>query len=93
MNVDDARTLTERLVHQIAPEVDVARADPDAPLQDELDLDSMDFLNLVTSLHEETGLDVPERDYPQLSTLRRFVAYVAAATDAGTQDDQRGGGS
>ena len=49
-------------------------------MQDELDLDSMDFLNLVTALHNETGIDVPERDYPRLSTIDGFVAYVAQAT-------------
>ena len=47
-----------------------------------MDLDSMDFLNLVTALHEETGIDVPERDYPQLSTLAGFVSYVVAASTA-----------
>ena len=49
-------------------------------LQDEIELDSMDFLNLVTALYEETGIDVPERDYPRLSTVDGFVAYVAQAT-------------
>ena len=58
------------------------RSTPDAPLQEAIDLDSMDFLNLVTALHEETGIDVPERDYPSLSTVAGFVAYMAAATAA-----------
>ena len=80
MNTDDARSLTARLVHRIAPEVDLDEADPDAPLQEAMDLDSMDFLNLVSALHEETGLDVPERDYPQLSTLRGFATYIVSAT-------------
>ena len=80
MNDDDARALLARLLHRIAPEVDLDEVDPDAPLQEAMDLDSMDFLNLVTALHEETGIDVPERDYPLLSTVRGFVAYVAAAT-------------
>ena len=42
----------------------------------------MDFLNLVTALHDETGIDVPERDYPQLASVDGFVAYVTAATEA-----------
>jgi acyl carrier protein len=77
---DDARALLARLLRTIAPEVDLAGADPHASLQDELDLDSMDFLHLVTALHNETGIDVPERDYPQLSTIDGFVDYVARAT-------------
>lgn len=79
MNTDDARALLARLLHGIAPEVDLADCGPDAGLQEEFDLDSMDFLNLVTALHEQTGIDVPERDYPQLATVGGFVAYVAAA--------------
>ena len=82
MNVDDPRALLGRLLRGIAPEVDLAQVDPDVPLQEELDLDSMDFLNLVTALHDETGIDVPERDYPLLGTVDGFVAYVAAARAA-----------
>ncbi|MGH9085183.1 MAG: acyl carrier protein [Acidimicrobiales bacterium] len=79
MNTDDARTLFAGLLHRIAPEVDLDEVDPEAPLQEAMDLDSMDFLNLVTALHEATGIDVPERDYPSLATVDGFVAYVAAA--------------
>ena len=80
MNLDESRALLGRLLHRIAPEVDLDQVDPDAPLQDEMDLDSMDFLNLVTALHDETGIDVPERDYPSLSTIAGFVSYVEAAS-------------
>lgn len=76
----DARALLARLLAGIAPEADLSTVPDDAPLQVELDLDSMDFLDLVGALHEATGLDVPERDYPQLSTVRGFVAYVAGAS-------------
>jgi len=76
---DDPRTLLAELLHRIAPEVDLDEVDPDAPLQESMDLDSMDFLNLVTALHEATGIDVPERDYPALGTVTGFVAYVSRA--------------
>ena len=79
MNTDDARTLFRELLHRIAPEVELDDVDPDAPLQEAMDLDSMDFLNLVTALHEQTGIDIPERDYPSVSTVAGFVAYVVAA--------------
>ena len=80
MNTTDARALLARLLHRIAPEVDLDEIDPDAPIQEAMDLDSMDFLNLVTGLHDETGLEVPERDYPALASVSGFVGYVAAAT-------------
>jgi acyl carrier protein len=78
MNADDARALLARLLHGIAPEIDLADADPHALLQETLDLDSMDFLNLVTALHDETGIEVPERDYPKLATIDGFIAYITA---------------
>lgn len=78
MTTDDARTVLAGLLHRIAPEVDLDEVDPDADLQEEIDLDSMDFLNLVTALHEATGIEVPERDYPSLGTVNGFVAYVTA---------------
>lgn len=80
MNADEARQLFERLLRGIAPEVDLAGVDTSAPLQDVLELDSMDVLNLVTALAEETGIDVPERDYPALASIDGFVSYVAAAS-------------
>jgi acyl carrier protein len=79
VNADDARALLARLLHRIAPEADLSGAAPDGLLQEELDLDSMDFLNLLTALHDETGIDVPERDYSRLETIAGFIAYVSQA--------------
>jgi acyl carrier protein len=64
---------------QVAPDIEVSAIDPRADLAEQLDLDSMDFLNVVVALHERTGIDIPERDYPKLDTLDRAVAYLAAA--------------
>ncbi len=76
MNRPDAFDLLSALLHRIAPEVDLATVARDAPLQEEIDLDSMDFLNLMTALHAQTGIDVPERDYPALSSIDGFVDYI-----------------
>ena len=89
MNRDDARVLLARLLHGVAPEVDLDEIDPEAALQEEAELDSMDFLNLVTALHDETGIEVPERDYPLIATIDGFVAYVTTASAAG--GDRSGG--
>lgn len=77
MTPDDARALLARLLRRIAPEVDLDDIDPGTPLQEAADLDSMDFLNLVTALYEETGIEIPERDYPLITTVDGFVAHVA----------------
>jgi acyl carrier protein len=77
--VTDEQLLTtiSEVLHRIAPEVDLAAIDPDGDIQDEMDLDSMDFLNLMVGLHEQTGIEVPERDYPKVTSLNACVAYLA----------------
>lgn len=63
---------------RIAPEASPATIDRNANLQDALDIDSIDFLNFVMGLHEATGVDVPERDYPKITTVNDCVAYLLA---------------
>jgi acyl carrier protein len=70
------RLIVESVLHRIAPEL--GHIDGSAELQADLDLDSMDFLNFVTALHEETGIEIPERDYPQVATVDGCVAYLDA---------------
>ena len=79
MNTEDARALLARLLRGIAPELDLSLVDPAAPMQEELDLDSMDFLNLVTAVHDETGLEIPEIDYPKLNSFQGFVDYLVGS--------------
>jgi acyl carrier protein len=71
------KTVIEALT-RIAPEIDPAAIESGASLRDQLDLDSMDFLNFVLALHDRLGLDIPEADYPRLATLDGAVAYLTA---------------
>lgn len=77
MNDTDIRELILRNLAQVAPEADLEGLDPSGDFREELDLDSMDILNLVIGLHEATGVDIPERDYPQLVTLDACVSYLS----------------
>lgn len=72
------RAAVVRVLHGIAPEVDPATIRFDASLRDQVDLDSMDFLNFVMGLSQVLGVEVPERDYPRLATLDGCVAYLVA---------------
>jgi acyl carrier protein len=63
---------------EIAPEADVAALRGDVPLRDQLDLDSMDFLNFLVAVHQRSAVEIPEADYGKLATLDALVAYVAA---------------
>jgi acyl carrier protein len=80
MTDDEARQLIRATLRQVAPDADLDEVGPGETLQEALDLDSIDFLNLVTGLHEATDLEIPERDYPQLSTLDAAVAYLTSHT-------------
>ena len=62
---------------RIAPEIDPASIDANASFRDQLDLDSMDFRNFVLSLGDRLRVEIPEADYPRLSTLDGTVAYLA----------------
>ena len=77
MTTDALRSLVLRLLQELAPETDPASVDPDADLREELDLDSMDELNLIARLSEELGCEVPEAEYPQLRTVNGAVDYLA----------------
>jgi acyl carrier protein len=76
MTDDELKTLVMDKILDIAPEADFATLDPDDGLREQLDLDSMDFLNVVIGLHEALGIDIPEADYPKLFTLNDAVAYL-----------------
>jgi acyl carrier protein len=60
----------------VAPDLDPEAIGDEDHLQDDLGLDSMDFLNLVAALHRRFGLPIPEADYPRLATPGRAVAYL-----------------
>ena len=74
----NARQIVESVIHSVAPEADLDRVSPAVDFREELEIDSVDFLVLVDELHERTGVEIPERDYPQLSTIDGCVAYLAA---------------
>jgi acyl carrier protein len=82
MTTDDIRTTILAALKRIAPELDAASIEPDAGFRDQLDLDSMDFLNFVLALHDRLGVEIPETDYQRLYTLDGAVAYLAARTGA-----------
>jgi acyl carrier protein len=79
MNEQQARTVVLQALREIAPEVSPGELDPDAPFQDQIDIDSMDFLNLIIGLQERTGVEIPERDYPTMDSLRACTTYLVAA--------------
>jgi acyl carrier protein len=73
---DEIRTAILAQLAEIAPDADAEGLDGSADLRDELDLDSMDFLNVIRGVHTALGVEIPESDYRRLATLDGFVAYL-----------------
>ena len=76
MTQSEAKALIIDVLSGIAPEADFAALSGKAPMRDELDLDSMDFLNFIAEIHNRTKIDIPEAEYPKLFTLDGGVAYL-----------------
>jgi acyl carrier protein len=72
------RAVALRALGDLAPEADLDHLAGDELIQEALDLDSFDFLRLVQALHDATGVDIPELDYPKVATLDGVVDYLAA---------------
>lgn len=60
----------------IAPEVTVDELEPTRPLREQVDLDSMDWLNFLIALHRKLKVDIPESDYARLRSLDNLVDYL-----------------
>ena len=59
------------------PEADLAAIEPDLAFREQLDMDSMDFLNFVIAVDQQLGVEIPEVDYPKMSTLDDCVSYIS----------------
>lgn len=74
--IDSIRPAVQRVLKEIRPEADLEALPGGGNLRDELDLDSMDFLNFVIGVHEATGVDIPETDYHRVATLDDCIQYI-----------------
>lgn len=85
MTAHDIRAVFLEELCRVAPDIDPGTVGDEDHIQDDLDLDSMDVLNLVAALHNRLGVDIPERDYPEISTPLRAAAFLSSRL--GTQTD------
>ncbi len=70
-------------LRKVAPEIDPAAIGPSKSLRDQTDLDSMDFLNFVIGLHATLAVEIPESDYPRLSSVDAIVDYLRGRLPGG----------
>lgn len=76
MTKDDCKKLVIDIISDIAPDEDLTAIKPDVRLRDQLQLDSMDFLDIVMELRKRHGIEVPETDYGQLASLESCAEYL-----------------
>ena len=82
MTALEARQHVLGALTRVAPEIDPSTLDADRPLRDQVDLDSVDFLNFVVDLHARTTIDIPEADYGRLASITAAIEYIIAAASA-----------
>jgi acyl carrier protein len=80
MNPEQIRAIVLQKLAAIAPEAELATLDPEADVREALDLDSMDILRFATALHDALGVEIPEPAYAQLTSVRKCVDYLCAAS-------------
>jgi acyl carrier protein len=76
MTRDEVVLAVKDIIQTIAPDEDVSDLALDQRLRDQIDLDSMDFLDIVMELRKLYGVQVPEEDYKELATLQGCVEYL-----------------
>ena len=76
MTRDAIKDLILEIIADIDEDAEFDDLEPDQPLRDQLDLDSMDFLDIVMELRKRYKLQIPEEDYPKLATLNSCADYL-----------------
>ena len=78
MTESEIRQVVREALSNVAPEVDLEAIDPAKNLRDQIDIDSVDFLNFIIGLHKESGVEIPDADVSKLMTLNGCVEYLTA---------------
>lgn len=77
-SVEQAKEIIFTALGEVAPEVDPRSIDHAVDLTEQLDLDSMDYLNWMLGINAQTGIEIPERDYSKFMTIDGAAAYLLA---------------
>jgi acyl carrier protein len=76
MTKEDCKKIILEIISDIAPDEDLSGINPAVRLRDQLNLDSMDFLDIVMELRKRHGIEVPEADYIHLASLDSCAEYL-----------------
>lgn len=76
MAPSEIRQVVLDILERIAPDEDLSGLDDSRPFREQMELDSMDFLDIVMELRKQYRVQIPEEDYPQLVTMGSTVSYL-----------------
>lgn len=78
------KRIVKEIIEEIADDddMDLDALNDEERLRDQLELDSMDFLDIVMELRKQYGIEVPEEDYPQLASLQSCADYLLPKFEA-----------
>ena len=76
MTPAEIRTEIISILEDIAPDEDLTSLQDDVPFREQMELDSMDFLDIVMELRKRHRVQIPEEDYPQLASMQSTVQYL-----------------
>ncbi len=76
MTKEQIKNTILEIIAQIIPDEDLSNLKGNIPIREQVELDSMDFLDIIMELRKRYGIEVPESDYVQLATLDGSVAYL-----------------
>ncbi|HBO58103.1 MAG: acyl carrier protein [Puniceicoccaceae bacterium MED-G31] len=76
MTKDQVKQIVIDIINEIAPDEDTSDLKGAINLREQMDLDSMDFLDIVMELRKQHGIEVPEADYPELASLDSCANYL-----------------
>lgn len=81
MTREEVRAVILDIIAQIAPDEDLGDLKDNVRIRDQIELDSMDFLDIIMELRKRYGIEVPEDDYMQLATLDGAISYLQPRMD------------
>ena len=76
MNKDEIKSVIKKEILEVAPDVEEDEIEDNENIQRSLEIDSFDFLKILTYLNEELGVEVPEADYAKVDTLEKMTEYL-----------------
>ncbi len=77
MTPSDIRNVIIDILSDISPDSDLSALDDSVALREQLELDSMDFLDIVMELKKRYRVSIPEEDYKELASMDSTVAYLS----------------